>query len=91
MLWNVKQVAEYLSISKSMVYKLVSEKKLPCVRLSDCIRFRPETVESIAKDTINNSINISRPAPINNPDMYINPQYLIGGNVLNRANQINGI
>jgi excisionase family DNA binding protein len=50
MLWNVQDVASYLSISKSMVYKLVSKNVLPCIRVSDCIRFRPETVEKLAKE-----------------------------------------
>ena len=45
MLWNVKQVAEYLSISSSMVYKLVGNFELQAIRVGDCIRFSPEAVE----------------------------------------------
>jgi excisionase family DNA binding protein len=57
MLYNVQDVASYLSISKSMVYKLASKNVLPCVRVCGCIRFRPETVEKLVKENKDNSDN----------------------------------
>jgi excisionase family DNA binding protein len=58
MLWTAKQVAKYLNISNSMVYKLVSNKVIPCVRLSDCIRFNPETIVTLAKESRNKTIQL---------------------------------
>jgi excisionase family DNA binding protein len=52
MLWNVKQVAEYLSISISMVYKLVDNFELQAIRVGDCIRFSPEAIEGFILFTI---------------------------------------
>jgi excisionase family DNA binding protein len=63
MLWTVKQVGEYLNISPSMVYKMVSLNKLACIKLGDSIRFVPETVENLLK---NNKLNIERIAEYNN-------------------------
>ena len=57
MLWNVKQVANYLSISESMVYKMVSNRELPFIRLGDCIRFVPETVESFINRNLEIKMN----------------------------------
>ena len=75
MLWNVKQVASYLSISESMVYKMVSNRELPFIRLGDCIRFVPETVESF----INRNLETVNPAantpPRVNTEMNLNSQF----------------
>jgi excisionase family DNA binding protein len=62
MLWTVKETANYLNISISMVYKLVSLNKIPCVRLGDCVRFNQETVEALTKESRNESSQL--PAPI---------------------------
>lgn len=44
-LWDVKQVAEFLRMKVGSVYHLVSEKRVPCVRLSArCLRFQPEAI-----------------------------------------------
>ena len=74
MLWNVKQVANYFGVSISMVYKLVSNNELPCVRLCGCIRFRPETVESLAKEKTNGFMNGAEIKPIMNTDVCFNSQ-----------------
>ena len=76
MLWNVKQVANYLSVSNSMVYKMVSNNTLPCVRICDCIRFIPETIESLVKENeIYPDEGIGK-SSIANQDMNFASQYL---------------
>jgi excisionase family DNA binding protein len=45
-LLDVKEVAELLGLAIGSVYHLVSEKRLPCVRLSArCLRFRESAIE----------------------------------------------
>jgi len=45
-LWNVKEVAEYLNLACGSIYQLLSQKRLPCVRLSArCVRFDPRQIE----------------------------------------------
>jgi excisionase family DNA binding protein len=40
-LMNVNEVAEFLGLAVGTVYHLVSQKRLPCLRLSArCLRFR---------------------------------------------------
>ena len=46
-LWTVKEVAEYLNLAVGSVYQLLSQKRLPCVRLSArCVRFDPRQIEA---------------------------------------------
>lgn len=41
-LWTVTEAAKYLSLNKFSLYHLVSQKRIPVVKLSArCIRFRP--------------------------------------------------
>ena len=75
MLWNVKQAAEYLGVSNSMVYKMVSNNTLPCVRLGDCIRFHPQTIEELAKESLNDKDRVYSIAPDPNRDMNFNSQF----------------
>jgi excisionase family DNA binding protein len=43
---NVKQVAVYLRMEKASVYHLVSQKRIPCIRLSSrCLRFRVSDID----------------------------------------------
>jgi excisionase family DNA binding protein len=46
-LLNVEQAARKLSVSRSLVYKLVQTGALPVVRIGDTVRFRPEDVEAL--------------------------------------------
>jgi excisionase family DNA binding protein len=40
-LMNVGEVAEFLGLSKGTIYHLVSQQRVPCIRLSNrCLRFR---------------------------------------------------
>jgi excisionase family DNA binding protein len=75
MLWNVKQAAEYLGISKSMVYKMVYNKVLPCVKLCGCVRFYPQTIENLAKESRNDKADSISLAPNPNRDYNFNSQY----------------
>jgi excisionase family DNA binding protein len=50
-LLDVKEVAELLGLAVGSVYHLVSEKRLPCVRLSArCLRFRESAIERTIQD-----------------------------------------
>jgi excisionase family DNA binding protein len=44
-LLTVKDVAQTLNISPSLVYKMAESHKLPCIRIGDCIRFSTEQIE----------------------------------------------
>jgi predicted DNA-binding transcriptional regulator AlpA len=44
-LWNVSEVAEFLGLAVGSIYHLVSQRRIPCVRLSArCLRFDPEAI-----------------------------------------------
>ena len=45
-LWNVNEVAEFLGLAVGSVYKLLSQKRPPCIRISArCARFDPKQIE----------------------------------------------
>ena len=44
-IWTVRDVAEYLRISESKVYRLVKEQRLPVVRLGKTWRFRKDLLD----------------------------------------------
>ncbi len=43
-LWTVRDVAEYLRVSTSLVYKKSEAGLLPCVRMGPLVRFEPDEV-----------------------------------------------
>jgi predicted DNA-binding transcriptional regulator AlpA len=44
-LWNVEEVANFLGLAIGSVYHLVSQGRIPCVRLSArCLRFDPDVI-----------------------------------------------
>lgn len=43
-LWKVADVARFLSMSDSWVYKETEAGRLPCLRLGAALRFRPEAI-----------------------------------------------
>jgi excisionase family DNA binding protein len=44
-LWNVEEVAEFLGLSVGTIYHLVSERRIPFVRLSArCLRFQMDVI-----------------------------------------------
>jgi excisionase family DNA binding protein len=48
-LWDADAVARFLTVSRSMVYKLEQSGELPCLRIGACIRFEPATVRAYAR------------------------------------------
>ncbi len=47
-LMTVTEVAEFLGLAVGTIYHMVSQKRLPCVRLSArCLRFRQEDLEEV--------------------------------------------
>jgi excisionase family DNA binding protein len=48
-LWNSEDVALYLKVSRSMVYKLGQTGELPCLRVGACLRFDPAVVRAFAR------------------------------------------
>lgn len=55
-LMNVREVAEFLGLAPGTVYHLLSQRRLPCIRLSPrCVRFQKSAirrfVESLAEET----------------------------------------
>ena len=45
-LWNVNEVAEFLGLAVGTVYHLLSQKRIPCVRINGrCVRFDPRQIE----------------------------------------------
>lgn len=45
-LWKVQDVALFLSMSTSWVYKEAEAGRLPCVRIGAALRFRPEEIRA---------------------------------------------
>jgi excisionase family DNA binding protein len=48
-LWDAEDVAVYLKVSRSMVYKLGQSGELPCLRVGACLRFDPGVVRAFAR------------------------------------------
>jgi excisionase family DNA binding protein len=48
-LWDADDVAGFLSVSRSMVYKLEQAGELPCVRIGARVRFDPSVVRAFAR------------------------------------------
>jgi excisionase family DNA binding protein len=51
-LMTAGDVAAYLRVSKSMVYKLAESAHLPSLRIGACLRFQRDTVERFARGEI---------------------------------------
>jgi excisionase family DNA binding protein len=50
-LLDVTEVAEFLGLAVGTVYHLLSQKRLPCVRISArCVRFDPRQIEEWVKE-----------------------------------------
>jgi len=48
-LWTAEEVAAYLKISLSMVYKLRRTARLPSIPIGACYRFNPEIVRAFGR------------------------------------------
>lgn len=42
---NVKEAAEYIGVSKDLIYILVREKRIPHIRIGQRILFRKQTID----------------------------------------------
>lgn len=49
-LWTAEDVAAFLRVSLSMVYKLRRQGSLPAVRVGALFRFQPDTVRAFARN-----------------------------------------
>ena len=47
-LWDARDVAQYLKVSRSWVYHQAEAGLLPCLRLGGLLRFDPATIRSFA-------------------------------------------
>jgi excisionase family DNA binding protein len=55
-LWDVTEVAEFLKLAVGTVYHLLSQKRIPCVRISSrCVRFDPQTIEAWVAERMENA------------------------------------
>ena len=61
-LWTVADVADYLQLSTSWVYKRTAEGTLPCIRLGASVRFDPEAIAEYASAQRGVGIQRSRTA-----------------------------
>ncbi len=48
-MWNADDVSRFLSVSRSMVYKLQQVGDLPSLRIGACVRFEPAVVRAFAR------------------------------------------
>lgn len=51
---DVSQVAEYLRISRSMVYKLIEGQRIPAIRIGRLLRVRKDELDNAIRSTGNN-------------------------------------
>lgn len=51
-LWNARDVAHYLDVSRSWVYARAESGELPSLRIGGLVRFEPETVRAFARGTL---------------------------------------
>jgi predicted DNA-binding transcriptional regulator AlpA len=58
-LWNVNEVADFLGVAVGSVYHFVSQKRIPCVRLSArCLRFDSQVIREWVAARAENSEGI---------------------------------
>lgn len=61
-LWDVTKVAQFLGLAVGTVYHLLSQKRIPCVRLSArCVRFDPRVIAAWVAQQSENPDGFSLP------------------------------
>ena len=55
-LWNVADVAAYLCMSQSFVYKAAAAGSIPCLRIASSLRFDPEKVRAFARGELEGTV-----------------------------------
>jgi excisionase family DNA binding protein len=48
-LWDVRDVAAYLKVSRSWVYHRAEAGTLPCLRIGALVRFEPDEIRAFAQ------------------------------------------
>ena len=48
-LWTVKEVADFLRVSRSWVYHRAEAAELPCLRIGALLRFDPARIQAYAR------------------------------------------
>lgn len=48
-LWKVADVARFMNMSVSWVYKEAEAGRLPCIRIGSSLRFRPEVISDFVE------------------------------------------
>ena len=48
-LWDAKDVATYLKVSRNWVYDQVARGRLPHVKIGGLVRFHPEQIRAVAR------------------------------------------
>jgi len=59
-MWKVKQVADYLAVSVSWVYRAANAGKLPVRRLGGNLRFDPDEIRAYARGEWSRPSNVTR-------------------------------
>lgn len=57
-LWTVREVADYLGMSQSWVYRQVEANAIPHAKLGTALRFHPERVREFARSGAVSSTNV---------------------------------
>lgn len=61
-LWKVEDVADFLGLAVGSVYHLLSQRRIPVVRISArCVRFDPQVIEAWVVDRTESGATIATP------------------------------
>lgn len=63
-LWTVKQVQEYLQVSRSWVYREIEAQRFPHTRIGGVVRFIPEQVRQFAQERVHDGGARAKVIPI---------------------------
>lgn len=67
-LLTVAQVAEFLSVSESLIYRLASDGEIPCYRIGKgALRFREQDIESYLASHLHGKERTRRPGKTSGP------------------------
>lgn len=63
-LWTVKEVQEYLQMSRSWVYREIEARRLPHTRIGGVVRFIPEQVRQYAQQHVRDDEGKAKVIPL---------------------------
>jgi putative molybdopterin biosynthesis protein len=58
-IYTIPEVARYLKLSRSKVYLLVTQKKIPCIRIGRNVRIRQSDLETWIEANVSSSFTNS--------------------------------